>query len=52
MHGWALSWLEVAPVAIAAVLVFRHVRDMRRAADETAAAAETARAPEGRSSRD
>jgi hypothetical protein len=32
MAGSALGWLEVAPVAIAAVIVVRHVRGARRAA--------------------
>jgi hypothetical protein len=31
MDGWALGWLEVVPVAIAAVIVFQHVRAARRA---------------------
>lgn len=32
MDGWTLGLLEVAPVAIAAVIVFRHFRTERRAA--------------------
>ena len=32
MDGWTLGLLEVAPVAIAAVIVFRHFRAARRVA--------------------
>jgi hypothetical protein len=32
MDPWTLGLLEVAPVAIVAVIVFRHVRGTRRAA--------------------
>ena len=32
MDTWPLGLLEVAPVAIVAVIVFRHFRDARRAA--------------------
>ena len=30
MDGWTLGLLEVAPVAIVAVIVLRHFRDARR----------------------
>jgi hypothetical protein len=33
MDGTGFGWLEVAPVVIAAVLVFRHRRSARRATD-------------------
>jgi len=33
MDGSGFGWLEFAPVAIAAVIVFRHFRGARRAAD-------------------
>ena len=32
MYPWPLGLLEVAPVAIVGVIVFRHFRDARRAA--------------------
>ena len=32
MNPWTLGLLEVAPVAIVAVIVFRHFRGARRAA--------------------
>ena len=41
MDNWALGLLEVTPVAIAAVIVFRHFRGARR----VAAVEEGARAP-------
>ena len=41
MDAWTLGLLEVAPIAIAVVIVFRHFRDQRRAA----AVEERARAP-------
>lgn len=34
MNGWALGLLEVAPVAIVAVIVVRHFRAARRAGAE------------------
>ena len=43
MNGSTLGWLEVVPVAIAAVLVFLHLRDARRA---ESAAADQARPPD------
>jgi hypothetical protein len=33
MDGSVFGWLEFAPVAIAAVIVFRHFRGARRATD-------------------
>ena len=41
MDAWTLGLLEVVPIAIAAVIVFRHFRGERRAA----AVEEEARAP-------
>ncbi len=41
VDGWTLGWLEVAPIAVAAVIVWRHFRGERRA---TAVEAERARA--------
>jgi hypothetical protein len=32
MDSWSLGLLEVAPIAIVAVIVFRHYRGARRAA--------------------
>jgi len=43
MDGWGFGWLEVVPIAIAAVIVFRHFRGARRAD----AVEERARAPQG-----
>ena len=44
MDAWRLGLLEVAPVAVVAVIVFRHFRGARRAA----AVEEGARAPQAR----
>jgi hypothetical protein len=33
MDGMWFGWLEFAPVVIAAVIVFRHLRGARRATD-------------------
>ena len=32
MDAWTLGLLEIAPVAVVAVIVWRHVRGVRRAA--------------------